>query len=140
MAFDCKVQYLDDTDPFNSTSFPEPSRPPVFSFRDAVPICTQLPGIHRLLNAPHNVRNLTAGFLCSFLAYSLYFFLRCAYADWRQKFAKLCFCLMWKFLYIVSQGFWRKNALKRNMEITTNRCVPFVKILDRLYDQFQYFY
>ena len=57
MAFDCKVQYLDDTDPFNSTSFPEPSRPPVFSFRDGVPICTQLPGIHRLLNAPHNVRD-----------------------------------------------------------------------------------
>ena len=56
MAFDCKVQYLDDTDPFNSTSFPEPSRPPIFNFRDGVPICTQLPGIHRLLNAPHNVR------------------------------------------------------------------------------------
>ena len=55
MAFDCKVQYLDDTDPFNSTSFPEPSRPPTYVFRENLPICSQLPAIHRLLNAPHNV-------------------------------------------------------------------------------------
>ncbi|XP_057291170.1 FH1/FH2 domain-containing protein 1-like [Hydractinia symbiolongicarpus] len=55
MAFDCKVQYLDDTDPFNSTSFPEPSRPPSYAFRQNVPICTQLPAIHRLLKAPHNL-------------------------------------------------------------------------------------
>lgn len=57
MAFECKVQYLDDTDPFNSTSFPEPSRPPSYVFRDT-PICTQLPAIHRLLEAPHNVSKL----------------------------------------------------------------------------------
>ena len=55
MAFESKVQYLDDTDPFNSTSFPEPSRPPTYPFRENLPICTQLPAIHRLLKAPHNV-------------------------------------------------------------------------------------
>lgn len=63
MAFDCKVQYLDDTDPFNSTSFPEPSRPPAYSFRDGVPVCTQLPAVHRLLSAPHNVRFLLTAHL-----------------------------------------------------------------------------
>lgn len=56
MAFDCKVQYLDDTDPFNSTSFPEPSRPPSYLFREGIPVGTQLQAIHRLLKAPHNVR------------------------------------------------------------------------------------
>ena len=53
--FESKVQYLDDTDPFNSTSFPEPSRPPTYTFRENLPISTQLPAIHRLLKAPHNV-------------------------------------------------------------------------------------
>jgi len=57
MAFECKVQYLDDTDPFNSTSFPEPSRPPSYTIREGLPICTQLPGIHRLLKAPHNIED-----------------------------------------------------------------------------------
>ena len=59
MAFDCKVQYLDDTDPFNSTSFPEPSRPPSYLFREGIPVGTQLQAIHRLLKAPHNVRKFS---------------------------------------------------------------------------------
>lgn len=52
----CRVQFLDDTDPFNSTNFPEPSRPPLFTFREDLALGTQLAGVHRLLRAPHKVR------------------------------------------------------------------------------------
>lgn len=52
-----RVQFLDDTDPFNSTNFPEPSRPPLFTFREDLALGTQLAGVHRLLRAPHKVRH-----------------------------------------------------------------------------------
>uniref|UniRef100_A0A8C6KFM3 Formin homology 2 domain containing 3 n=1 Tax=Nothobranchius furzeri TaxID=105023 RepID=A0A8C6KFM3_NOTFU len=48
-----KVQFLDDTDPFNSTNFPEPTRPPLFTFREDLPLINQIAGVHRLLKAPH---------------------------------------------------------------------------------------
>nr|XP_060637397.1 FH1/FH2 domain-containing protein 3 isoform X5 [Anolis sagrei ordinatus] len=51
----CRVQFLDDTDPFNSTNFPEPSRPPLYPFRQDLPLATQLPGVHRLLKAPQKL-------------------------------------------------------------------------------------
>ncbi|XP_063088117.1 FH1/FH2 domain-containing protein 3 isoform X12 [Cavia porcellus] len=51
----CRVQFLDDTDPFNSTNFPEPSRPPLFTFREDLALGTQLAGVHRLLRAPHKL-------------------------------------------------------------------------------------
>lgn len=57
----CRVQFLDDTDPFNSTNFPEPSRPPLFTFREDLALGTQLAGVHRLLRAPHKVRPGGAG-------------------------------------------------------------------------------
>ncbi|XP_008430689.1 FH1/FH2 domain-containing protein 3 isoform X4 [Poecilia reticulata] len=49
----CKVQFLDDTDPFNSTNFPEPTRPPLYTFREDIPLINQIAGVHRLLKAPH---------------------------------------------------------------------------------------
>ncbi|XP_077431348.1 FH1/FH2 domain-containing protein 3 isoform X2 [Vanacampus margaritifer] len=52
-TFVCRVQFLDDTDPFNSTNFPEPSRPPVYTFREDIPLINQIAGVHRLLRAPH---------------------------------------------------------------------------------------
>ncbi|XP_045430926.1 FH1/FH2 domain-containing protein 3 isoform X6 [Pipistrellus kuhlii] len=55
----CRVQFLDDTDPFNSTSFPEPSRPPLFTFRQDLALGTQLAGVHRLLRAPHKLDDCT---------------------------------------------------------------------------------
>ncbi|XP_035173848.1 FH1/FH2 domain-containing protein 3 isoform X4 [Oxyura jamaicensis] len=55
----CRVQFLDDTDPFNSTNFPEPSRPPLYTFRQDIPLGTQLPGVHRLLRAPHKLDDCT---------------------------------------------------------------------------------
>lgn len=55
MALTCKVQYLDDTDPFASTNFPEPTRPPTYTFHLNIPLFQQIAGLHRLLNAPHNV-------------------------------------------------------------------------------------
>uniref|UniRef100_A0A8C4XBJ0 FHOD1 N-terminal GTPase-binding domain-containing protein n=1 Tax=Erpetoichthys calabaricus TaxID=27687 RepID=A0A8C4XBJ0_ERPCA len=33
-TFVCRVQFLDDTDPFNSTKYPEPTKSPVYTFRE----------------------------------------------------------------------------------------------------------
>uniref|UniRef100_A0A674PP51 Formin homology 2 domain containing 3 n=1 Tax=Takifugu rubripes TaxID=31033 RepID=A0A674PP51_TAKRU len=52
-TFVCRVQFLDDTDPFNSTNFPEPTRPPLYTFREDIPLINQIAGVHRLLKAPH---------------------------------------------------------------------------------------
>ncbi|TMS18207.1 FH1/FH2 domain-containing protein 3 [Larimichthys crocea] len=54
-TFICRVQFLDDTDPFNSTNFPEPTRPPLYTFREDIPLINQLAGVHRLLKAPHKL-------------------------------------------------------------------------------------
>ncbi|KAM8883024.1 FH1/FH2 domain-containing protein 3 isoform 5-T5 [Synchiropus picturatus] len=54
-TFVCRVQFLDDTDPFNSTNFPEPTRPPLYTFREDIPLINQLAGLHRLLKAPHKL-------------------------------------------------------------------------------------
>uniref|UniRef100_A0A8C6SB80 Formin homology 2 domain containing 3b n=1 Tax=Neogobius melanostomus TaxID=47308 RepID=A0A8C6SB80_9GOBI len=51
----CRVQFLDDTDPFNSTNFPEPTRPPLFTFRENIPLINQISGVHRLLKAPQKL-------------------------------------------------------------------------------------
>ncbi|XP_053115356.1 FH1/FH2 domain-containing protein 3 isoform X7 [Hemicordylus capensis] len=55
----CRVQFLDDTDPFNSTNFPEPTRPPLYTFREDIPLVTQLAGVHRLLKAPQKLDDCT---------------------------------------------------------------------------------
>lgn len=54
-TFASRVQYLDDTDPFSSTNFPEPTRPPTFTFHVNVPLINQIGGVYRLLEAPHKV-------------------------------------------------------------------------------------
>ena len=54
-TLEVRVQYLDDTDPFSSTNYPEPVRPPQYTFLINVPLISQIGGVHRLLGAPHNV-------------------------------------------------------------------------------------
>lgn len=52
----CRVQYLNDVDPFSaSTNFPEPPRPPVYTFNANIPLINQIAGVHRALMAPHRV-------------------------------------------------------------------------------------
>ncbi|CAM9485246.1 unnamed protein product [Lampetra fluviatilis] len=51
----CRVQFLDDTDPFSSTNFPEPTRPPTYTFLEDTPLIEQISGVHRLLKAPHKL-------------------------------------------------------------------------------------
>lgn len=52
----CRVQYLNDIDPFSaSTNFPEPTRPPSYAFNVNIPLIDQIAGVHRLLRAPQNV-------------------------------------------------------------------------------------
>ncbi|XP_060771541.1 FH1/FH2 domain-containing protein 3-like isoform X2 [Neoarius graeffei] len=53
--FECRVQFLDDTDPFNSTSFPEPARAPRYAFRRDAALGDQLAAVHALLRPPHKL-------------------------------------------------------------------------------------
>lgn len=71
MALTCKVQYLDDTDPFASTNFPEPTRPPTYTFHLNIPLCQQVDGLHRLLCAPHAVREILGAFPVFFSSFLL---------------------------------------------------------------------
>ncbi|XP_070712606.1 FH1/FH2 domain-containing protein 1 [Pempheris klunzingeri] len=48
----CRVQFLEDSDPFICTNFPEPRRPPTVSLEENLPLSEQLAGIHKLLEAP----------------------------------------------------------------------------------------
>jgi hypothetical protein len=58
--FTCRVQFVNDTDPlaYSNTSFPEPTRPPFHCFNANIPLVNQLPAVHRLLGAPHQVVDL----------------------------------------------------------------------------------
>uniref|UniRef100_A0A3B5LQ65 FHOD1 N-terminal GTPase-binding domain-containing protein n=1 Tax=Xiphophorus couchianus TaxID=32473 RepID=A0A3B5LQ65_9TELE len=51
----CRVQYLEDSDPFICTNFPEPRRPPTVSLEEDQPLSEQISGIHKLLGAPLKV-------------------------------------------------------------------------------------
>ena len=54
----CRVQFVNDKDPFGYTSIgslPEPTRPPLHTFRANLPLVDQLAAVHRLLKAPHQV-------------------------------------------------------------------------------------
>jgi len=64
----CRVQYLNDTDPFNCASFPEPARPVVYTFLTDVPLVSQLVSLKRLLGAPHYV--------------TFYTVIHCSYSSW----------------------------------------------------------
>ena len=50
---DYKVQYMDDMDPFTCTGLLRPVLRPTFVFDPSLPLISQLPSIHQLLNAPH---------------------------------------------------------------------------------------
>ncbi|XP_051169881.1 FH1/FH2 domain-containing protein 3 isoform X7 [Leptopilina boulardi] len=56
MSLTCRVQYLNDVDPFAyASSYPEPARPPVHTFSATLPLINQLAAVHRLLRAPHRL-------------------------------------------------------------------------------------
>ena len=69
----CRIQYLDDTDPFSSTNFPEPTRPPTYTFLTNVPLLNQVAGVKRLLKSPHKVSRVQP-----FLFLRVKFVLRCS--------------------------------------------------------------
>uniref|UniRef100_A0ACB8EC01 Uncharacterized protein n=1 Tax=Sphaerodactylus townsendi TaxID=933632 RepID=A0ACB8EC01_9SAUR len=48
----CRLQFLEDSDPFSCAAFPEPRRAPVQPVLEALPLAAQLPAMHRLLAAP----------------------------------------------------------------------------------------
>lgn len=51
----CRVQYLEDSDPFVCTNFPEPRRPPQYDLNEHLPLNEQIAGVHKLLEAPLKV-------------------------------------------------------------------------------------
>ena len=54
-TFTCRIQYLDDSNPFVTNNFPEPTRPLAFSFNTSVPLINQIANVHSHLNAPLKV-------------------------------------------------------------------------------------
>ncbi|XP_053472660.1 FH1/FH2 domain-containing protein 1 isoform X2 [Ictalurus furcatus] len=48
----CRVQYLEDTDPFVCTNFPEPRRPLQYDLNELVSLNLQIAGVQKLLQAP----------------------------------------------------------------------------------------
>nr|XP_008191480.1 PREDICTED: FH1/FH2 domain-containing protein 3 isoform X6 [Tribolium castaneum]XP_015834229.1 PREDICTED: FH1/FH2 domain-containing protein 3 isoform X6 [Tribolium castaneum] len=56
MSLTCRVQYLNDIDPFSyTTNFPDPARPPLHTFSVTLPLINQLAAVHRLLKSPHRL-------------------------------------------------------------------------------------
>ncbi|KAM9860786.1 FH1/FH2 domain-containing protein 1 [Aulostomus maculatus] len=55
----CRVQFLEDSDPFICTNFPEPRRPPTMSLEESLPLSEQIAGIHKLLEAPLKLEDCT---------------------------------------------------------------------------------
>ncbi|XP_036246355.1 FH1/FH2 domain-containing protein 1 isoform X1 [Molothrus ater] len=55
----CRVQYLEDADPFAFGSFPEPRRAPVYAVEEALALGAQLPALHRLVGAPLPLEDCT---------------------------------------------------------------------------------
>ncbi|XP_034281533.1 FH1/FH2 domain-containing protein 1 isoform X6 [Pantherophis guttatus] len=51
-AVQCRLQYLEDADPFCCAAFPEPRRPPSSPVAEALPLAAQVPAFLRLLGAP----------------------------------------------------------------------------------------
>ncbi|XP_075289501.1 FH1/FH2 domain-containing protein 1 isoform X3 [Opisthocomus hoazin] len=58
-AVPCRVQYLEDADPFGCGGFPEPRRAPVYAVAEALALGAQLPALHRLLGAPLPLEDCT---------------------------------------------------------------------------------
>lgn len=54
-TFTCRIQYLDDSNPFVTSNFPEPTRPPTYAFLTNVPLSNQVSSIHAALLAPLKV-------------------------------------------------------------------------------------
>ncbi|XP_069724310.1 FH1/FH2 domain-containing protein 1 isoform X1 [Phaenicophaeus curvirostris] len=55
----CRLQYLEDADPFGCGSFPEPRRAPVYAVEEALALGAQLPALHRVLGAPLPLEDCT---------------------------------------------------------------------------------
>uniref|UniRef100_A0A8C2EC72 FHOD1 N-terminal GTPase-binding domain-containing protein n=1 Tax=Cyprinus carpio TaxID=7962 RepID=A0A8C2EC72_CYPCA len=51
----CRVQYLEDSDPFVSSNFPVPRRPLQYDLNEHLLLNEQIAGIHKLLEAPLKV-------------------------------------------------------------------------------------
>ncbi|XP_072930775.1 FH1/FH2 domain-containing protein 3 [Epargyreus clarus] len=58
-SFVCRVQYLNDLDPFIEYNVREPPRPLYHTFNTTIPLSYQIAAVHRLLQAPHRLDDAT---------------------------------------------------------------------------------
>ncbi|KAG6443145.1 hypothetical protein O3G_MSEX002728 [Manduca sexta] len=58
-SFVCRVQYLNDLDPFMEYNVREPPRPLYHTFNTTIPLSYQIAAVHRLLQAPHRLDDAT---------------------------------------------------------------------------------
>ena len=64
---ECRVQYINDKDPFKSVNSPEPTTPPYFKFNKLTSLCDQLPNVFSLLTPPFQVAYLSFIFVSNHL-------------------------------------------------------------------------
>uniref|UniRef100_A0A8C9V9F3 Formin homology 2 domain containing 1 n=1 Tax=Scleropages formosus TaxID=113540 RepID=A0A8C9V9F3_SCLFO len=55
----CRVQYLDDSDPFAYENFPQPRKPLPYELDENVALSEQIAGVHRLLEPPLKLEDCT---------------------------------------------------------------------------------
>ncbi|XP_043203710.1 FH1/FH2 domain-containing protein 3-like isoform X1 [Amphibalanus amphitrite] len=55
----CRIQFLNDVDPFGYSAGLEPTRPPSYVFNTRLPLGNQLPSVHRQLMAPQKLSDAT---------------------------------------------------------------------------------
>ncbi len=60
----CRLQYLEDSDPFVSSNFPEPRKPLQYDLNEHLLLNEQIAGIHKLLEAPLKVSHLLNDGVC----------------------------------------------------------------------------
>jgi hypothetical protein len=61
MAYEFRVQFVDDVDPFNvlaSLKHAEPTVPKKYKFAADAPLCDQIPGLKKHLRAPHKIEDI----------------------------------------------------------------------------------
>ncbi|KAM3968464.1 FH1/FH2 domain-containing protein 3 [Aphomia sociella] len=58
-SFVCRVQYLNDLDPFMEYNVRQPTRPLYHTFNTTIPLSYQIAAVHRLLQAPHRLDDAT---------------------------------------------------------------------------------
>uniref|UniRef100_A0A8C9QUR8 Formin homology 2 domain containing 1 n=1 Tax=Scleropages formosus TaxID=113540 RepID=A0A8C9QUR8_SCLFO len=95
----CRVQYLDDSDPFAYENFPQPRKPLPYELDENVALSEQIAGVHRLLEPPLKLEDCTLQRTAS----GSYLDVELSLAEQRDDLEQLTDCTT---MYLVSVMLW----------------------------------